>query len=249
LDIETLARLAGIKVSTQEVSIDDKRSVSEPRPVFGFNTAAGARRSSAGAIKRGSAFVLGNSRTALAPLFAALAAREAVGLGLGERQEEGFGRFALNHPAHRPPFEQTKATAGAGEEGAGGVQDAESRARRVREEAIGEALDTVSREGLQNLCVQNDFPARGQWQQLRHKVEVVADVSDLNALFDTLRSRAGDFSGKMWACPTRGKPLWKMIDDRRRQEGELPWQRAFLIYLCRWVVAELDRLRREEKGD
>ena len=100
LDAGTVGRLAGNEVNVQDVSIDRKCSVSETRSVYGFNTAAGTRRSSATAIKRGSAFRVCGSHAALAPLFDALAALVAVGLGLGERQEEGFGRFALNHPAY-----------------------------------------------------------------------------------------------------------------------------------------------------
>ncbi len=188
LDAGTVGRLAGNEVNVQDVSIDRKCSVSETRSVYGFNTAAGTRRSSATAIKRGSAFRVCGSHAALAPLFDALAALVAVGLGLGERQEEGFGRFALNHPAHIRPTKPRAVgtTEPADKHGANGSLDTESRLRRVREDAIGEVLDTVSGEGLKKLCMRKDFPARGQWQQLRHKVEVITAPADLNKLFADL---------------------------------------------------------------
>jgi hypothetical protein len=49
-------------------------------------------------------------------------------------------------------------------------------------------------------------------------------------------------------CPPRnGKPLIEELD-RHRKIGSLAAQRTFLMYFARWVVAQLDRLRREKKG-
>ncbi|MGM0490475.1 MAG: RAMP superfamily CRISPR-associated protein, partial [Planctomycetota bacterium] len=111
LDTRTLAKLAGCaehevgKIGAG-VGVDPKASLSETRVVHGFNTAAGVRRTPALAIRRGSAFLIkpdGDDAEPARLLFNALAARETAGQGIGERLEEGFGRFVLNHPAHQAP--------------------------------------------------------------------------------------------------------------------------------------------------
>ncbi|MFV2066386.1 MAG: hypothetical protein ACC645_05355, partial [Pirellulales bacterium] len=103
LDGDAVATLAGIANAAGGLEVVTRDSVTETRVVHGFNTAAGTRRAPALAIKRGSAFLVeSKNHDILSRVFQALAEREAKGQGLGERQEEGFGQFVLNHRAHFP---------------------------------------------------------------------------------------------------------------------------------------------------
>jgi hypothetical protein len=251
LDGETLKSLTGLDVDTGLLTVNQERSVSEIRVVHGFNTAAGTRRNPAVAIKRGSAFLIRSSHSshpaALQAVFRVLAEREAKGQGLGERQEEGFGRFVLNHQAHRQPATGQVQAQGSSHQP---TADESERRRAERENAIARVLDAVEQLRMAEVCQGKAFPSRSQWQRLRHDVEVIKKQEELDNLIGTLSSHAGTLSGKMWSClcpPRNGKPLIEELD-RHRKIGSLAAQRTFLMYFARWVVAQLDRLRREKKG-
>lgn len=251
LDGPGLAELAGSpKEAGSGVQVDTEASRSETRLIYGFTMAAGTRRAAALAIKRGSAFLITGDADRVSPLFQQLAAIQSAGRGLGERQEEGFGRFVLNHPMHRQPQEAAKASLSQvtrvvppnGE-------TAEVGQRAKREKAIQVVLDAVKEWKLAELARRKDFPSRHQWQWLRHRVEVTPEQRDLDQLFAQLGDRAAKLSGRMWACPCPGRlPLWQAMQTACAQAGDFIAQRLFLTYLCRWVVRQLDRERQERKG-
>ena len=272
LDATTLVQLAeftGDEAAqlAKGLVVDSQASLSETRIVHGFNTAAGARRSPALGIRRGSAFVIqpaaGDASGALR-LFQELTAREQAGQGLGERTEEGFGRFCLNHPAHRAlpgvtpadvPDRHAKMKSGT---------EAPPDARSEREQVIEKVLQAVDELDLTGAAKkEGQFPGRSQWQRLRHEVEAVSTESDsdgrarLSEIVGRLASHARMLGGRVWACPVRAgarrQPLHAAIADGVKQFETASKQRTFLIYLCRWVVAELDRAadqqRRRERGE
>lgn len=252
LDGPGLAELAGLpKEAGSGVQVDTEASRSETRLIYGFNMAAGTRRAAALAIKRGSAFLITGDPDRVSPLFQQLAAIQSAGRGLGERQEEGFGRFVLNHPMHRRP--QQGAAKANGSQVTRVVppngETAEVGQRAKREKAIQVVLDAVKEWKLAELARRKDFPSRHQWQWLRHRVEVSPDQRDLDNLFAELQEHAAKLSGRMWACPCPGRlPLWQAMQTACAQAGDFIAQRLFLTYLCRWVVRQLDRQRQERKG-
>ena len=265
-------RLAGLDDEAAiagEIEISSKSSKWDTRVVHSFNTAAGARRSAAIALKRGSAFRLEGDEPTLRRLFETLAQRQAQGRGLGERTEEGFGQFALNHPAHLPP--QPAPSAGAAGTASGSesvaprseavgepaglrvrLAEAEPSRRQQREQIlafVGKTLDGLELRGADGRPAQwgKDFPARSQWQSLRHLVEAAKSLDDLAGTCQTLREHAEHASGRMWAYRVKNNPrLCEALDDGRRHCGDLAEQRLFLSYLCRWVVNQMDRTAEEQ---
>ncbi|MCS7306403.1 MAG: hypothetical protein NZ602_15005 [Thermoguttaceae bacterium] len=247
-----VAQLAGLDESQlSAVRIDTEVSRWDTRVVYGFNTASGTRRAAALAIQRGSAFRIEGPQDQLQILFKSLSNMESAGRGLGERQEEGFGRFALNHPVHRWPRSETLPQP----ETSSMIQapsdldfmTLEARYRQRREKAIQKVLHTV--KDWEIAKAGKMFPSRSQWQYLRHRVEAARSQDQLNQLLQQLQQRAEKLSGIMWKYPvSKNRPLWKVIDQAYKElQEDFYSQQIFLIYLCRWVVVELDRLRREKK--
>ncbi|MCR4412724.1 MAG: hypothetical protein NUV77_09900 [Thermoguttaceae bacterium] len=251
LDTEALAELTGLSPdSLRNVKIDAQASRSEARLVYGFNTAAASRRAAALAIRRGSAFLVTGPEKEVSRLFDHLASLEALGRGLGERQEEGFGRFALNHSAHRrPAVPPERATRRSVDSPLLAEPITADPHRPVREDAIAAAVKAVEELKLLGLCHQKNFPSRSQWQWLRHRAEVAQKAEDLDALFKKLEMHSKKLGGRMWACPCPGgDPLWRAMQIAYSKAGDFDRQRVFLVYFCRWVVRQLDRNRRENKG-
>ncbi len=252
LDGRALVALMGLPEDyAPRVQINTQASRSETRLVYGFNTAASTRRTAAVAIKRGSALLIQGEQEAVSQLFRRLAAVESAGKGLGERQEEGFGRFALDHPMHRRPAPTatgTKVLQARGE-GLRTAQTPEAEDRRQRERALRTVLAAVEAMRLSELSGRKDFPSRNQWQWLRHCAEVARNQADLDGLFTHLRDHASKLSGRMWACPCPdGRSLWQAMQGACCEAGDFASQRLFLVYLCRWIVGRLDRVRQESKG-
>lgn len=260
LSAADLGRLCGFRDSFERISV---RSVCEVREVHGFNTASGARRSPALAIKRGSTFrVQSGCSEKLGLLYGQLVAIERGGQGIGERTEEGFGRFVLNHAAHRSPAEKAEGDWTPSREPASREAEWDAQRRRVREEILGRVLKGVEEIGLVNACqkwenVPKDFPARSQWQQLCHMAEVLSTKGQLESLLSELCEHAKRLSGRMWACELRdgddATMLCDDIDRLWRAAGDFQAQRTFLVHLCRWVINRLNALadekRRAERGE
>lgn len=235
----------------------------EQRVVQGFNTASGTLRSPDLAIRRGSAFrVHGTSSGKLKTLFEALAKREARGQGLGERTEEGFGRFRLNHPCHhdlwldKPNGGNSSASGrenGPDDQRQKETPDAPARRRKQREAVIAAVLEAVQALELPGRCTSKEFPARTQWQWLRHAVEPTKTSEELKNILDEIKTQSGKLSGKMWLCKTadHNRPLIEAITARCSKWKTFAEQRLFLIYLARWVVVRQDEVRRQKfrKGE
>jgi hypothetical protein len=258
LDGPALLRLAGLDESEFDASINVAKEVCETWVVHGYNTASGTRRSPDLAIKRGSAFLVQCKNTEpLQKLFRALVDRGTRGQGLGERQEEGFGRFVLDHPCHQGPRNDTAKPDGENMSvkrennsvmaDANDTRNAHAKHRAEREQAIETVLLSVKQMGLAQLCVDKTFPARSQWQWLRHRLEVLRKAQDLKALINDIRTQSTKLSGKMWTCTTKDhdKQLIDALDSWRKQLSTFEQQRTFLIYLARWVVVQQHRHRRE----
>ncbi len=250
LDGDAIAALARVPEAAGRLQVDSGASASDTRIVHGFNTAAGTRRAPALAIQRGSAFLVTSSSgdtTALKGVFDALATRMAKGRGLGERTEEGFGRFALNHRVHVTPSPAKDAQGESAAEKAAAPPDAQQQARLAREQAIELVLQAVKGIKLYEACSDKAFPSRGQWQRLRHDIEAGKPPDRLIA---EIHQHAQTHSGRMWNFgKTKEHPsLIEQIDQWRGKLREPDQQRTFLSYLSRWVVARLDQLRRERKG-
>ncbi|MFM9966015.1 MAG: RAMP superfamily CRISPR-associated protein [Planctomycetaceae bacterium] len=259
LDAAALESLTGAKGLIGNIEVDQRVSVSETRIVRGFNTAAGTFRSPALAIKRGSAFLVRSSGTGsdgikLRDLFESLAKTYAASGGLGERTEEGFGRFFLNSPAHRSPTVATTRTA-----------PPEPSVTSAREMAIDAVLSAVREMNLDRAVGLKGFPARSQWQWLRHEAEVPSKQP--KAIVDEIVTAAKKLSGANWKheVPNPDPNLVEnghkkknaslvqclrfYIDKFKHPNGpDAKSQRIFLIYLCRWVVVQLDHHRRSDNS-
>ncbi len=242
MDVATLAELAG--VSKPGGRIPEGKSFEETRVVHGFNTAAGTHRTPALALKRGSAYRI---ESAPPELFQALHSLEAAGRGLGERTEEGFGRFALNHPAHTlAPISPTAAPANAPPPSA-------------RERVLAHAFDAFTQMRYNAGTAPPDprtWPSRGQWQQLRHRAEVARSVGQVQNLAEQLASLANLQSGAPWRDVW--PELWRKALATPTAQGNVPgggeiqilaanWSRIrlFLIHFARLAAAELTRARRD----
>jgi len=255
LDGPALWELAKLDPRDYDPSVIIEKDTSETRVVHGFNTASGTLRSPDLAIRRGSAFrVCGTPSGKLKSLFDALAKREAQGQGLGERTEEGFGRFRLDHPCHHDVWLDTDKTDDSSRTASANVpsgqerkeeQDPKARQRRQREAVIAAVLEAVQELELAKRCNSKEFPARTQWQWLRHAVEPAKTSEELKRILDEIKTQSGKLSGKMWLCKKDKKddqeqPLIKAIQQRCSRWKTFAEQRLFLIYLARWVVAQQD---------
>lgn len=251
---------SGAEEGLQHIHVVRRASISETCVVHGYNTAAGTRRSSALAIRRGSAFlILGESR--ITELRDKLASLEVDGKGLGERTEEGFGRFVLNHPAHWNRVSASASDSGSGQAptsmtssggAAVGNADLQQQQRLQREATIRQVLELADSGPWKKIFgraseLPKDFPSRNQWQRLRHDVEVVGHQEQLDRLLAELTQHAHTLGGRMWACEIGQKPLYAILGAARKTADGLSNQRTFLIYFCRWIVAQLERLAEERR--
>ena len=253
--VEALSMLAGID-GDEAAEINNcltihPSSVSETREVHAFSTAAGTFRMPALAVKRGSAVLVcpreesnAAHRAKLRDLFKRLAQVEADGRGIGERPEDGFGRFMLNHPVHAGQTDSNQdVTAKKLSSKKHTERDVERQRRHEREEILKNVLKSTKDFGMAELCKRKqgfpkDFPSRSQWQWLRHQVEVEANIK---GLLERIERHSEQLSGKMWACKLPGCRT-SLIESLSQVPSEQP--RTFLIHLCRWVVAQLDEQQR-----
>lgn len=250
LDAATLWRLADLpneerpQSNSDAVRIDPVR---ETRVVHGFNRAAGTRRQAALALKRGLAFLVrGTDGKKIRKLFERLAQRHVAGEGLGERLEEGFGRFVLNHSFHDSdydPGEQRKELRLSDISGAPAGQPDASR-HHGREQVLQAVLDAAQR--LESLLKDVESrekmksPAKNQWQALRHLVEACGHPNEVEQILAGLEQHAEKLGGRAWATPVEGRPLARWLNEERRKHASLTAQKLFIAYLARWVVARLD---------
>ncbi len=252
-----LVRLSGADVAAEAVRVSGQSSVQETRAIHAFNTAAGVRRMGALAIKRGSAVrVECEDEAMLQALRDRLTQLETLGRGLGERVEEGFGRFAVDHGAHVQPVDEHPGVGGK-DVGDGNAEEDGDAVRRQRREAVLESvLRAVEQTRLEAACataetLPKDFPAVSQWQRLRHVVEIAQGPDHLDGILQEIVERSSKLSGRMWACRLQGDTgprLCEEIDRLRKEAGEFEAQRIWLIYLSRWVVARLRRLGEDEEN-
>ncbi|MBF0502801.1 MAG: hypothetical protein HQM09_21885 [Candidatus Riflebacteria bacterium] len=248
-----LCRLAGIPGT--KGSISAKHCIVESIPVHGFNTASSARRSTALAIKRGSAFLVHASvPDDLKALFEALLKIASSGIGIGERTEEGFGRFAINHFFHK-----NEKSGDAGEISRTRKivsnemkHDNEKRRLEVKNEVLGKVLEKAD---VLSKFVKREFPSRSQWQAFRHEMEVVEETPEsIDKIFDRLETNSAKLSGSTWKEKLANSDdnvltslkKWRSIfspgSDKPRKE------RLFFIHLSRWMAIKLDDSRRESQG-
>jgi hypothetical protein len=241
LDGDVLADLSGVPTARGKITVEE--SAVDTTIIHGFNASAGTRRAPALAIRRGSAVRLtprsANDAVTLQELFKTLAQLEAQGLGLGERQEEGFGRFALNHAAHQPRVVSSGPAARVSQAGP---------AAAMPEATIERVLTFVEMAGLEKRCRRRDFPSRSQWQWLRHEAEARTTADGLARLLDEVDEAADRLGGRRWATPVGAtrRPLHKWMRDECC--GTLTEPRTFLIYLARWVAARQAEHDENEEG-
>ncbi|MGM0488875.1 MAG: hypothetical protein ACQESR_19215, partial [Planctomycetota bacterium] len=151
--------------------------------------------------------------------------------------------------------------ANSGDSDGGQPTDPSPGSRAEREMVIEAVLSAAKSLGLKKAAEQRGrFPGRSQWQGLRHRVEAVTSSDDnglqkkIARIFQDLAGHAGTLGGNVWAFPVAGdEPLHAAIKQRVEEQETALRQRMFLIYLCRWVVARLDRLadqqRRKDRGE
>jgi hypothetical protein len=179
LDPQVLADLTGVE-SLRGLDAKHWFEVSEAVEVRGYNAVVGLPRTAAVAIRRGSGIVVSDPQAA-----AALRQALATVPSLGERQDEGFGRFrldlplALGAPAPGPETDTGPASS-----------PTPSRApSNRREDLLGAVCELAARLGSRKL------PSRSQWEALRGDSKAAANPQ---ALILELKKHAETTGGASW---------------------------------------------------
>ncbi|MBF0548472.1 MAG: hypothetical protein HQM08_28815 [Candidatus Riflebacteria bacterium] len=234
LDFGTLCRLAGCDYFSGSVEISN--SVSEPVIIHGFNTAAGARRAAVAGIRRGSAFsITSKEKEKLADLFLKLDQLQKSGKGLGERQEEGYGRFVLNHKFHN--FQKV--------ENSVDHSDQVVQSNLPNEAVLKKVLEYVKTPNFEKLYSpsKEKLPSRSQWQAFRHGMEAAKEMADIEKIFEKLMKSSDHIGGKPWKeKPLFNKPLITALSEKRTNVGDFVQQRLFFIHLARWIAIQIDNM-------
>jgi len=169
------------------VQLEEERTVCETQPVFGWNAITRRQRARALAIRRGSVFTFAGA--GVDELRKALLGREA----LGERQEEGFGRFELD-----PVFVWAAAPA------------SEEAAPRSKAERLASRAEEICQQYLE------DFKklSATQWQWLRQ----LARHRQWEEMASQIEARAQRRSNEPW-LKVLGALKKEPLEDRRRLAG------------------------------
>lgn len=226
--------------SFDSVILDEESSVWESVSILGFNAASGLPRAPAVGIKRGSVFVFrskgpdGLSQLQQLRQFFQRVLQSHP--GLGERVEDGCGRFVLDLDVHRSEcwkqWNQELADKLA-------VKDGVVAPHNIREEALALAEEFWERIG-EKLSV-------SQWQWLRHKVEVVSDLKGLEDLIQQEIPEHGKrLSGRGWkAVQPILKECFSKVKQMSRPEVEkVNILRTTISDLCLRKIGEIRHTRK-----
>jgi hypothetical protein len=212
LDVAALSRLASL-AENADIQVDETKCYRDTETIAGFNAATGLRRATAHAIRRGSCWHISGSDSGR--VFDGLATHAA----LGERTEEGFGRFALDlHPLKTtapPPSANTT--------------------RRNIREAIRSDAKALA-EDLMNAAVSNAdrfLPSRSQLQWLHSQAQACGSEESLRELLDAI--------GKAPERRPKGGHAWKNIPVKRLEEAlqKLPYlaeKQYLLSNTAQWLL-------------
>lgn len=225
LDVRTLCELVGISPNADWIVAD--RFV-ETETVHGFNGVSGIHRSPAIAIRRGSSWkIRGEGSGELARSISEMRA-------LGERTQEGFGRFLLGvHPLG----EILK------------VERAESTPQENRQEFLLGLAKKLSVTCEERMRKEHVGPSLSQLQWLRGRALAATDQSDTGA---TLNELLEEIKSAPASRPQGGK-VWRSfpVDELKSELNCLPdlREKGLLIsYLVKWLVPEVKK-RRKHRND
>jgi len=177
LDPQVLADLTGVE-SLRTLDAGRWFEVSEAVEVRGYNAVVGLPRAPALAIRRGSGILVCDPQTA-----AALRQALAGVPGLGERQDEGFGRFRLDLPlglgAEKVSEEDTAATS-------------PQAPPRPDEDILEKVFELAEK-----LCAKK-LPSRSQWEALRQEIAATTTRATQDQAIQRLRVHAKTTGGENW---------------------------------------------------
>jgi len=216
LDMETLCTIAKV-VKSDDQPWKIENAVTETTPIHGFNAVSGLRRAPALAIRRGSCWrVTGVGSAALAEALSRIEA-------LGERTEEGFGRFVLN--AQR--MEKLEKP---------------SRIEKTSPENRLEVLHALAKELAGQ--IESKGPSLSQLQWLRERALASRDNQELKKLLEDIQAahKNKPQGGKAWEFfphPELSKGLkeCKTLDE----------QRQLISLLVQWRVPAAKEESRKER--
>lgn len=177
LDPQVLADLTGVE-SLRTLAAGQWFEVSEAIEVRGFNAVVGLPRASAVAIRRGSV-ILVRDPDAAAELRQALAGVAA----LGERQDEGFGRFRLD---------LSLGLGGANESAVDVAVTPTPAPPRPSEDILAKVFALTDRLPTAKL------PSRSQWESLREEMAATQNLQDQAAVLQKLKQHAETTGGANW---------------------------------------------------
>lgn len=184
LGVAEILALAGVpgaerEVLAAEVTLKDKKM--DTTTVHGFNAVSGLPRQPALAIRRGSTFTLSAAPTAITRIWNGLAA--CLGQGLGERRQEGYGRFRLEVRQIGPSLPRVVEVGASVEIG-----------RREQAISEGEVLGIRLARG----SGQPQWPSTGQVEQFRRGIMHCNSIQQIEALIAQQRQHAGTVGGEAW---------------------------------------------------
>lgn len=216
LDPQVLADLTGVE-SLRTLDTKQWFEVSEALEVRGYNAVVGRPRTPAVAIRRGSGILIRNSAAA-----AALRRALTEAPALGERQDEGFGRFRLDLPLGL----DAEANGGKPKEGPGSPQAPARPSEDLLEKVF--ALADKLRTGT--------LPSRSQWEALRQEIAATATPKDQVALIERLENHAKTVGGGSWKSVV--KPVKEALQELNANDA-----RFFVDALVRKLRPTLRRGR------
>lgn len=187
--------------------------------VYGFNPCTGLPRLPALAIRRGSSLQI--KGTGVEALREKLAAQSA----LGERTDEGFGRFRLD-------FEPD-------------IQAKESSKKLESKENIEETLYAKAEQAFTEIKDKDNFPALAQWQALRFHDDKNKSLAELIEEHSRrLKLKEEQNSNIAWLKPCKDGKSW--IDWLIAQLNPIPLKHQQLFYKALLVKVRL-KLRQQEE--
>lgn len=178
LDPQVLADLTGLE-ALRSMAAGQWFEVSEAVEVRGYNAVVALPRAAALAIRRGSG-ILVREPAAAAALRLALAGESA----LGERQDEGFGRFRLDLPLGLGPEKEAEADTAATPPPATSPAPP-----RPKEDLLAKVCALAERLGARKL------PSRSQWEAVRQSINAGATKEQV---LGQLKEHAKTIGGENW---------------------------------------------------
>lgn len=209
------------QTTAQRIELTD--SVCETTNVSGFIGSIQKRRRSQIAIKRGSVFRFkGESLPALQD---ALAKHGCT--GVGERTDEGYGRFEINLFESSSTFTH-------------GSVDRRKSLTVASTDAVKAAAITYAQSVMSDPRRANQIPSRGQWQTLLRRVKSVSNRSKIDGVFADLVERSKRNAGTPWAITVDGAGLHAGL--RAAAEASTD-PRTFVVAVARLMIGWLDEHR------